>query len=86
MHPPTCQDVTDDACATKVAELTYYILLAFIYCPLALFASLTQPSEPQHLPRTNNMNLPWIQAVRIVQIIFGLIVLALTAYGALFLS
>lgn len=28
------------------------------------------------------MNLPWIQAVRIVQIIFGLIVLALTAYGA----
>ncbi|KAJ5404098.1 hypothetical protein N7509_003969 [Penicillium cosmopolitanum] len=26
------------------------------------------------------MNLPWIQAVRIVQIIFGLIVVALTAY------
>jgi hypothetical protein len=28
------------------------------------------------------MNLIWIQAVRIAQIIFGLIVLALTAYGA----
>lgn len=28
------------------------------------------------------MNLPWIQAVRIVQIIFGLIVVALTAYGS----
>lgn len=28
------------------------------------------------------MALPWILAVRIAQIVFGLIVLALTAYGA----
>lgn len=32
------------------------------------------------------MAIPWTQAVRIVQIIFGLIVLALAAYGASFVD
>lgn len=44
--------------------------------------------SPRHglpLHRHFAMPLPWIQAVRIVQAIFGLIVLALTAYGVSFL-
>jgi hypothetical protein len=42
---PTCQVCTDDACATKVAELTYFTLLAFIYALLPFLRPSTQTTS-----------------------------------------
>jgi hypothetical protein len=56
-----------------------------IYCSFSHLLSaqnLPHSSRSTINPRILNMAIPWTQAVRIVQIIFGLIVLALAAYGA----